>query len=94
MDYGAASLAPQLASLFMAGQSHGSLGIAQILTGDPHERRAIFRVSQPVPDGFYSLDDTSRIRSLKDRAFAEARIQKPILQPQFFGAPAEEFIPH
>jgi len=92
--YGAASLAPQMASLFMAGQSHGSLGIAQILTGDPHDRKAIYRVSQPVPDGFYSLDDTSRIRSLKDRAFAEARIQKPILHPQFFGAPAEEFVPH
>jgi patatin-like phospholipase/acyl hydrolase len=91
--YGAASLAPQLASLFMAGQSHGSLGIAKILTGDEHERRAIYRVSQPVPDGFYSLDDTRRIRSLKDRAFAEARIQKPILQPQFFAAPAEEFLP-
>ena len=91
--YGAARLAPQLASLFMAGQSHGSLGIAHILTGDPHERKAIHRVSQPVPDGFYSLDDTSRIRSLKDRAFAEARIQKPILQPEFFTGPAEEFIP-
>jgi hypothetical protein len=77
----------------MAGQSHGSLGIAKILTGDEHDRRAIYRVSQPVPDGFYSLDDTSRIRSLKDRAFAEARIQKPILQPQFFDAPVEEFIP-
>ena len=91
--YGAARLAPQLASLFMAGQSHGSLGIAQILTGDPHERRAIYRVSQPVPDGFYTLDNTSRIRDLKDRAFAEARTQKPILQPEFFGAPADEFVP-
>lgn len=77
----------------MAGQSHGSLGIAHILTGDSHERKAIHRVSQPVPDGFYSLDDTGRIRSLKDRAFAEARIQKPILQPKFFTGPAEEFVP-
>jgi hypothetical protein len=91
--YGAARLAPQLASLFMAGQSHGSLGIVHILTGDPHERKAIHRISQPVPDGFYSLDDTRRIRSLKDRAFAEARIQKPILQPEFFTHPAEEFVP-
>jgi len=90
--YGAARLAPQLASLFMAGQSHGSLGIAHILTGDPHERRAIYRISQPVPDGFYTLDNVRRIRDLKDRAFAEARIQKPILQPEFFGEPAEEFV--
>ena len=91
--YGAARLAPQLSGIFMAGQSHGSLGIAKILTGDEHERRAVFRVSQPVPDGFYSLDDTRRIRSLKDRAFAEARVQKPILHPHFFGTPAEEFTP-
>lgn len=91
--YGAARIAPQLSSIFMAGQSHGSLGIAKILTGDEHERRAVFRVSQPVPDGFYSLDDTRRIRSLKDRAFAEARVQKPILHPHFFGTPAEEFTP-
>lgn len=90
---GAARLAPQLASLFMAGQSHGSLGIAQILTGDPHERKSIYRISQPVPDGFYTLDNTKRIRDLKDRAFAEARKQKPILQPEFFHIPAEEFIP-
>lgn len=92
--YGAARIAPQLSSIFMAGQSHGSLGIAKILTGDEHERRAVFRVSQPVPDGFYSLDDTRRIRSLKDRAFAEARVQKPILQPYFFGTPADEFTPY
>ena len=91
--YGAAKLAPQLASLFMAGQSHGSLGIAHILTGDPHDRRAIYRISQPVPDGFYALDNTKRIRELKDRAFAEARCQKPIVQPEFFNEPAEEFVP-
>lgn len=91
--YGAARLALQLSSLFMAGQSQGSLGIAHILTGDPHDRRAIYRISQPVPDRFYSLDNTSRIRDLKDRAFAEARIQKPILQPEFFGEPVDEFVP-
>lgn len=91
--YGAARLVPQLSSLFMADQSHGSLGIAHILTGDPHDRRAIYRISQPVPDGFYTLDDTRRIHSLKDRAFTEARIQKPILQPEFFAEPAEEFVP-
>ena len=91
--YGKARIAPQLVNLFMSGQSHGSLDIAHILTGDPHDRRAIYRVSQPVPEGFFSLDDPSRIRQLKDRAFAEARIQKPILQPLFFSEPAEEFKP-
>lgn len=92
--YGAARIAPQLSSIFMAGQSHGSLGIAQILTGHEHGRRAVFRVSQPVPDGFYSLDDTRRISSLKNRAFAEARAQKPILHPYFFDTPADEFTPY
>ncbi len=91
--YGAARLAPQLASLFMAGQSHGSLGVAHILTGDPHQRAAIYRISPPVPDGFYTLDNTRRIGDLKDQAFAEARIRKPILQPVFFADPADEFIP-
>ena len=91
--YGAVRIAPQIAGFFMDGQSHGSLGIAKILTGDPHERNAIYRISQPVPDGFYTLDNTKRIRGLKDRAFAEAREQKPILQPVFFTETAEEFEP-
>lgn len=89
----AVRLAPQLASLFMAGQSHGSLGIAHILTGDPHERKAIYRISKPVPEGFYTLDNTNRIRDLKDRAFAEARTMRPVLEHEFFGEPAERFHP-
>lgn len=92
-SYGALRIAPRVKDFFMAGQSHGSLGMARILTGDRHDRTAIHRVSQPVPDGFYSLDDTRRIRSLKDRAFAEARDQKPILHPEFFSEPAKEFVP-
>ena len=92
-SYAAARLVLQIASFFMAGQSRGSLGIAHILTSDPHERRAIYRISQPVPDGYYTLDNTRRIRDLKDRAFTEARIQMPILQSEFFSAPAEEFVP-
>ncbi len=91
--YGAASFALKQANFFMDGQSHGSLGIAKILTGDQHKGQSIFRVNQPVPEGFYSLDNTKRIRDLKDRAFTEARTQKPILQPVFFGDPAEEFQP-
>lgn len=90
---GLASYAPGVAGHFMAGQSEGSLGIAHILTGDPHERRSIYRISQPVPDGFYKLDDTKQISSMKSRAFAEARDQKPKLEPVFFGKPAEEFLP-
>lgn len=92
-DSSAARLVPQLASLFMAGQSHGALGIAHILTGDPHDRRSIHRISQPVPAGFYALDNTRRIRDLKDRGFSEARKQRPILDPEFFQEEAEQFQP-
>lgn len=91
--YGAASMAPQIANWFMAGQSHGSLGMAQILTGDPHDRKSIYRITQPVPSGFYTLDDTRRIQSLKDRAFAEARVQQPLLSPVFFDREADDFTP-
>ena len=43
---------PMVASvtrLFMAGQSHSALGTAKILTGDGHDRKAIWRVDQIAP---------------------------------------------
>lgn len=92
-EYGAARFAPQMTNFFMSGQSHGAMGIAHILTGDPHERKAIHRISQPVVKGFFSLDDTRKIGNLKSRAVAEARDQFPILAPIFFGNPAEPFEP-
>lgn len=93
--YGAARLAPKLAGLFMAGQSHGSKGLAHILTGDVGgaDHKAVYRVSQPVPDGFFSLDDTSKIQKLKSRAFAQARIDKPDLLKAFFTETAAPFEP-
>jgi predicted acylesterase/phospholipase RssA len=93
-QYSKASIALQATKFFMAGQSYGSLGLAHILTGDPHENTSIYRVCQPVPDGFFSLDNTARIRELKDRAFVEAREKKPILKPVFFAEQAEPFSPH
>ncbi|WP_233351840.1 CBASS cGAMP-activated phospholipase [Glycocaulis albus] len=92
-SYSARTMVTKTADFFMAGQSHGSLGLAHILTGDPHERKAIWRICQPAPDGDFTLDDTSRIRDLKDRGFVEARQQKPILAPHFFTEPAEAFVP-
>ena len=92
-SYSARTMVTKTADFFMAGQSHGSLGLAHILTGDPHERKAIWRICQPAPDGDFTLDDTSRIRDLKDRGFVEARQQKPILTPHFFTEPAEAFVP-
>lgn len=93
--YGAARLAPKLAGLFMAGQSHGSNGLAHILTGDVGGagHKAVYRVSQPVPEGFFTLDDTSKIQKLKSRAFAQARIEEPNLRSVFFSEPAAPFEP-
>ncbi|MFT4148588.1 MAG: patatin-like phospholipase family protein [Paracoccaceae bacterium] len=48
-----------LSLLLMDGQSRGALGVARHLTGDPHDRKAVHRYSPSVPDGFFSLDDTS-----------------------------------
>ena len=93
-QYSKAGIAFDAVSFFMAGQSHASLGMARILTGDPHERTSIYRICQGVPDRFFSLDGTARISALKDRALVEAREQNPILAPVFFNQPAEPFSPH
>lgn len=93
--YGAARLAPKLVGLFMAGQSHGSQGVAHTLTGDVGGKchKAIYRVSQPVPEKVFSLDDTNKIRELKSRAFAQVRTDKPELSTVFFSDTAEPFQP-
>ena len=93
--YGAVRLTPKLAGLFMAGQSHGSLSLAHILTGDVGgaDHKAIFRVTQLVPDKFFSLDDTTKIQKLKSRAFAQARTDKPDLLRVFFHDEADPFKP-
>ena len=93
--YGAVRLAPKLAGLFMSGQSQGSIGLAHILTGDVGgaNHKAIHRISQPVPENSYSLDDTKIIQELKSRACAQARIDKPNLMNIFFDQIAETFNP-
>jgi hypothetical protein len=49
-----------LARLFMAGQAHSALGTAKMITGDVHERKAIWRIEQTAPGGRYTLDNTAR----------------------------------
>ena len=89
------SMALKQAALFMAGQSHGSLGMAHVLTGDVGgaNHKAIYRVSQPVPNNFYKLDDTSKINELCERGVDEFRNQKPNLMPIFFTDEVEPFEP-
>lgn len=86
-------MAAHATRLFLAGQSHSSLGTAKIITGDGHDRRAIWRIDQVAPSGRYTLDNTHRIAELKSRAFAEAREQLPELRRSFFDKPAGPFIP-
>lgn len=81
-------------SFFMDGQSGGSTGIAEVLTGGEHaEPKSIFRVSPTVEAGAYALDNTEKIRRLKGRGFAEAREWKPLVERQFLTKPADDFIP-
>lgn len=86
-------MAASVARLFMAGQAHSALGTAKIITGDVHERKAIWRIDQIAPEGRYTLDNASRISEMRDRAFAEAREQLPELRRHFFSGPAAEFVP-
>lgn len=82
-----------LVRLFMDGQSHGSMGIAKLLTGDDHERKAIHRVTHTAPANSYSLDDTRAISDLKGLGYSAARERLPVLQPIFFQRPADAFEP-
>jgi uncharacterized protein len=86
-------MAASVTRLFMAGQAHSALGAAKIVTGDVHERKAIWRIDQTAPEGRYTLDNAARISEMRDRAFVEAREQLPELRRHFFGAPAAEFVP-
>ena len=79
--------------LFMAGQSHSAIGTAKIITGDVHDRKAIWRIDQTAPEGRYTLDNVERIAEMKNRAIVEAREQLPELRQHFFGKPAAGFTP-
>jgi hypothetical protein len=86
-------MAASVARLFMAGHSHSALGSARMITGDVHQRKAIWRIDQTAPEGRYTLDNAGRISEMRDRAFAKAREQLPELRRHFFGARADEFVP-
>lgn len=79
--------------LLMDGQSRGAMGTAMLITGDPHERKAIYRYATPMPADFFSLDDTTKIGRLKGMGISAARQAQPVLEPVFFAAPAASFEP-
>ena len=69
----------------MAGQAHSALGTAKIVTGDVHERKAIWRIDQTAPEGRYTLDNAARHFGdegprVRRGARAASRAQAPFLR--------------
>ena len=90
---GALRISWKTAGLFMAGQSHCSLSLARILTGDVEGGdgpKAIYRIS---PLGQYPTDDTSKIGDMKGHGFDAFRTQKSNIIKVFFQEMAEPFKP-
>jgi hypothetical protein len=70
-------MAASVARLFMAGQAHSALGAAKIITGDVHQRKAIWRIDQTAPEGRYTLDNAGRISEMRDPTVARmASVEK------------------
>lgn len=90
---GVGTLGAKIIKLFMDGQSHSAMGIAKLLTGHEHERTAIHRINHTVPYNAYRMDDTRVIQDLKGLGYSFARDRQPVLDPVFFGQPAEAFAP-
>jgi patatin-like phospholipase/acyl hydrolase len=90
---GIGTLGTKLVKLFMDGQSHGSMGIAKLLTGHEHERTAIYRINHVVPYNTYKMDDSRVVQDLKGLGHSFARDRQAILDPVFFTGPAEAFEP-
>jgi hypothetical protein len=90
---GIGTLGRKVISLFMDGQSHGAMGMAKLLTGDVHKRKAIYRIDHHVPRGKYRMDDARGITDLKGLGHVKGRDQFPQLSEVFFRTPAEPFEP-
>ena len=90
---GIGTLGRNILRLFMDGQSHGAMGIAKLITGHEHDRRAIYRIDHTVPKDTYKMDDTRVIQDLKGLGHTKARDRQPVLEPVFFDQPADAFTP-
>jgi hypothetical protein len=90
---GISTLGAKAIKLFMDGQSHGALGIAKLITGHEHDRDALYRINHTVPYNSFKMDDTRVIQDLKGLGYSMARDRQPVLEPVFFGQPAEPFTP-
>lgn len=80
----------KIVDVFMAGQSSGSLGIAQLLVGGEN----IVRISPIVAKGRFDLDGYKEMNSLKGLGTSEARKALPGLRSVFFQERTEAFEPY
>ena len=90
---GIGTLGSKAIKLYMDGQSRSAMGIAKLLTGHEHKRRAVYRIDETIQRNVYKMDDTSVIQSLKGLGYTKAREQQSVLDPVFFSQPAEAFAP-
>lgn len=91
---GIGGLGLKVLKLFMDGQSYGATGMAKLLTGDEHERPAIYRINNTVPQDVYKMDDTGVIQEMKGLGHSRARERRSVLENVFFDKPAGVFKPY
>jgi uncharacterized protein len=88
---GAAYWATRIVSLFMAAQSHSSLGTAYVLAS--HE--TVLRIDPQVAAGRFSVDAHREVVSLKGLGASEARKALPNIRRMFIDeGPVEPFEPY
>ena len=87
-------MAASVARLFMAGQAHSALGTAKIVTGDVHERKAIWRIDQTAPEGRYTLGQCRpHLGDARSRVRRGARTACRSSGGISLAQPAAEFVP-
>ena len=89
---GLGTLGAKAFKLLMDGQSHGAMGMAKLLTGHEHERKAVYRINHTVPYNAFQMDDIRTIQDLKGLGHSKAREALPELDRVFLDRPAERFI--
>ena len=83
---GLAYWAPRLVDVLMRSQSHGAIGMAELLIGHNN----VVRID-PFGQCGFSLDDTTKISPLKSLGYSEARKALSTVREHFLGNPAEQF---
>jgi hypothetical protein len=89
----AGDLALKLKDLFVDGQAHGAMGIAELLTGADSNQNILYRVEHRVPGSGEPVDNAQLLRDITRLGYAKAGERLPALSYVFFSGPAEPFTP-